>query len=52
MKHSHYKTPRTMREAWGEDNGLNVDKIDTAWHWAAALALGAMVGFLLAMGVK
>lgn len=52
MKRSHLKTPRTMREAFGEDNGLNVDKIDTAWHWAMALALGAMIGFLFAMGVK
>lgn len=52
MKYTHLRTPRTRQEAFGPDDRLNVDKIDTAWHWAMALALGAMIGFLLAMGVK
>lgn len=52
MKRSHYVTPRTRQDAFGPDDRLNVDKIDTVWHWAIALALGAMIGFLLAMGVK
>lgn len=52
MRYSHLRTPRTRRDAFGPDDRLNVDKIDTAWHWAAALALGALIGFLLAWGVR
>lgn len=52
MKRSHYVTPRTRQDAFGLDDRLNVDKIDTVWHWVAALALGAMVGLLIGMGVR
>lgn len=51
MKHSHYKTPRTMRDAWGEDTRLATESVDTVLHWIAALGIGAFIGILIGMGI-
>ena len=48
MKHSHIRTPRTMREAWGEDTRLATQNVDTIGHWLAALGIGVLIGLLLA----
>jgi hypothetical protein len=40
MKYSHIKTPRTMRDAFGEDTRLSVAQHkDPAWAWFAAAGL-------------
>lgn len=40
MKYSHQKTPRTMREAWGEDTRLSVEEFrDPAWAYLVAAGL-------------
>lgn len=51
MKYSHLKTPRTMREAWGEDTRLATESVDTVLHWIAALGIGAFIGILIWMGI-
>lgn len=51
LKGSHYKTPRTMREAWGEDTRLN-DKENTVGDWIVALCIGALIGLMLGLGVR
>lgn len=52
MKFSHLKTPRTMREAWGEDTRLATESADTVLHWIAALGIGAFIGILIGFGVR
>lgn len=52
MKFSHLKTPRTMRDAWGEDNRLTTESIDTVYHWIAALGIGVFIGILVGLGVR
>lgn len=51
MKFSHLKTPRTMREAWGEDTRLN-DKENTIGDWIVALCIGALIGLMLGLGMR
>lgn len=48
MKYSHQKTPRTMREAWGEDTRLSVEEFrDPAWAKYAAAALVVFAVWML-----
>lgn len=51
IKPSHYKTPRQMREAWGEDTRLATESVDTVLHWIAALGIGVFIGILVGLGV-
>jgi hypothetical protein len=51
MKRSHYQTPRTMRDAWGEDTRLATEVVDTVYHWIAALGIGAFIGILIGLGM-
>lgn len=40
MKRSHYQTPRTMRDAFGEDTRLSVKEFrDSTWAYIAAAGL-------------
>jgi len=52
MKHSHIKTPRTMREAWGEDTRLATQKVDGAGAWIMAMAIAALIGLIFGLGVR
>lgn len=52
MKYSHLRTPRTRREAFGEDTRLTEEKFDTVLDWAAALCIGALIGLMLGLGIK
>ena len=51
MKFSHLKTPRTMREAWGEDTRLATESVDTVLHWIAGLGIGSFIGILIGIGI-
>jgi len=46
MKISHLKTPRTMREAWGEDTRLGANG-NSALSWVWALGIGILLGLML-----
>lgn len=51
MKMSHIRTPRTRRDAFGEDTRLATESVDTVYHWIAALGIGAFIGILIGMGI-
>ena len=46
LKPSHFKTPRQMREAWGEDTRLATDG-NSALSWVWALGIGVLIGLML-----
>jgi hypothetical protein len=46
MKDSHFKTPRTLREAFGEDTRLG-DKFRSGLEWAGILLIGVLIGLML-----
>lgn len=48
---SHIRTPRTRRDAFGEDTRLATESVDTVYHWIAALGIGAFIGILIGMGI-
>lgn len=52
MKDSHYKTPRTMNEAFGNDTRLE-DQVVTnrVRDWMLAMAIGVAIGVIFAWGV-
>lgn len=48
MKDSHLKTPRTMRDAFGDDTRLTTgSQPDSAWAYVAACALAVAMVWLL-----
>ena len=51
MKHSHIQTPRTMRDAFGEDTRLATERADDIRHWLCALVIGAAIGILIGLGI-
>ncbi len=51
IKPSHYKTPRTRAEAFGEDTRLS-GSVDNVGHWIAALCVGALIGLMIGIGVR
>lgn len=46
MKRSYYQTPRTMRDAFGEDTRLSTSG-NNALSWVAALGIGVLLGLML-----
>ncbi len=53
MKDSHFKTPRTRNEAFGNDNLLENEIVtNRARDWILAMAIGVIIGLMFGLGVR